>query len=201
MYEGEQVLAFKEDLFKPEEYPKGFTKDVDKYLNKIFSPNNLLFVDRAQAEEDPSYKQLIPYCVFTNKPGIFVYQRTKKGGESRLHDRYSIGVGGHINPCDNSDDSFRTSYLAGMIRELNEEVGLDNDFATSKVDGVIYDDSNKVGQVHFGIVHHLVLFSDDKMKCKDEALANGEFWPLYRLFDNIDKFENWSQLVIKGLWQ
>ena len=49
-------------------------------------------------EEDPSYKQLISYCLLENeKNEILVYKRLSDGGESRLHGQSSIGVGGHMN--------------------------------------------------------------------------------------------------------
>ncbi len=46
-------------------------------------------------EEDPSYKQLISYCLLENEHGeILVYERLSGGGEARLHGQSSIGVGG-----------------------------------------------------------------------------------------------------------
>ena len=58
------------------------------------------FRPRAEAETDPSWKQLIPYLVLRDGERIFLMRRTKAGGDERLHDRYTIGVGGHVNPED-----------------------------------------------------------------------------------------------------
>ena len=67
----------------------------------------LAFVDsehevrpRPEMEEDPSYRQIIPYVVLTRGDEVLVLRRLKKGGEKRLHGLLSIGVGGHINPVD-----------------------------------------------------------------------------------------------------
>lgn len=196
----EQVLVFHTSLL--EEYPNGFSKDIDKYLDKIFERQNTLYLDRKVAEADQSYKQIIPYCLFQyeNTDKLFVYQRTKKGGESRLHDNYSLGIGGHINPGD--DKAGKDWYLSAMRREIDEEVKIQGSF-TNSIKGVIYDDSNEVGKVHFGIVHLFTLFNNKQanMVCHDVGLANGSFWTYNTIFENLDKFENWSQLVFKNLFQ
>jgi predicted NUDIX family phosphoesterase len=193
----EQVLVFPASLL--DEYPLGFSSDINHYLDKIFERQNTLYLDRKVAEADPSYKQIIPYCLFQyeNIDKLFVYQRTKKGGESRLHDNYSLGVGGHINPGD--DKAGKDWYLSAMRREIAEEVKITGSF-TNSIKGVIYDDSNEVGKVHFGVVHLFTLFDVVDMACKDVGLANGSFWSYNTIFENLDKFESWSQLVFKNLF-
>jgi predicted NUDIX family phosphoesterase len=51
------------------------------------------FVPRSDAEHDESMRQIIPYAVFKNGNEHLLMKRTKKQGEARLHDMYSIGVG------------------------------------------------------------------------------------------------------------
>src|SRR3954454_9273568 len=58
------------------------------------------FRPRPDAEQDPSWKQVIPYVVLRDGDAIFLMRRTRAGGDERLHDRYSIGIGGHVNPQD-----------------------------------------------------------------------------------------------------
>ena len=78
-------------------------------------------------EQDPSFKQLIPYVIFryTTESGdvlLFQYTRGSGQGEKRLHSKRSVGIGGHI--C--SDDASAASvYDEGMRRELAEEVRID----------------------------------------------------------------------------
>jgi predicted NUDIX family phosphoesterase len=58
------------------------------------------YLDRPVAEQDPSFKQLIPYVVVRDGPRTFLMERTDAGGDARLHGKASIGVGGHLNPVD-----------------------------------------------------------------------------------------------------
>ena len=44
------------------------------------------------------HKQVIPYLVLRDGERWFLMRRTRAGGDARLHDRWSIGVGGHLNP-------------------------------------------------------------------------------------------------------
>jgi len=54
---------------------------------------------RERMERDPTFKQVIPYVVLRDEERYFLMQRTSAGGDARLHGRYSIGVGGHLNPA------------------------------------------------------------------------------------------------------
>ena len=73
---------------------------------------------RGDAEEDPTHKQVIPYLVLRDGERWFLMRRTKAGGDARLHDRWSIGVGGHLNPGDGD-------VAGGLRREWAEEVVAD----------------------------------------------------------------------------
>ena len=63
------------------------------------------FLPRPRAERDPSWKQIIPYAVVHHRQRVFLMQRSGRGGEPRLYNRFSIGVGGHINPGPSTPDS------------------------------------------------------------------------------------------------
>ena len=99
-YKGEQILVVKRDLFDLLGTFQGITTDVDKYYSTLLDPSNNFFMDRGEAEDDPSHKQLIPYALFHYKGKFLNYQRGKSGGEARLHAKRSLGIGGHINPVD-----------------------------------------------------------------------------------------------------
>jgi len=58
------------------------------------------YVPRPDAETDPSLKQIIPYLVLRDGDRIFLMKRTRAGGDPRLHDRFTVGIGGHLNPGD-----------------------------------------------------------------------------------------------------
>src|ERR1035438_1998705 len=95
------------------------------------------------------FKQIIPYVLIEHRGRILAYQRTAKGNESRLHNKYSIGFGGHINDTDLQPQS--NILYTGMLRELNEEVYLPT-LSGLQLLGCINDDASLVGQVHLGVV-------------------------------------------------
>lgn len=102
------------------------------------------FGARPEMEADPAFKQVIPYLVLRDGDRYFLMRRTRAGGDVRLHDRWSIGVGGHLNPGDENLDG-------GLRREWSEEVVADfvPDFGFV---GLLNDDTTPVGQVHLGAV-------------------------------------------------
>ncbi len=95
-------------------------------------------------EADPDFKQIIPYLVLRDGEAYFLMRRTRAGGDVRLHDRWSIGVGGHLNPGDEDLDG-------GLRREWSEELVADfvPDF---RFIGLLNDDTTPVGEVHLGAV-------------------------------------------------
>lgn len=197
----EQVLVFPKELIEIYDFSKGVItnqKLLDDIEHSILDSGQLFYMNRDKAEKDPNFKQLIPYTIIQNKAGIFAYKRTKKGGESRLHDLWSIGVGGHINPID-GDSNSKVSYWEGFRRELDEEVGL-KITGEPALEAVIYDDSNDVGKVHFGMVHKVVVPLDWRLETKNYALSLGGFESLATLIRLKDSFENWSKLLIENLW-
>ena len=206
MSEPEKVLVFPAEALNEYlvEFKQGIMTD-GYYLDDILEDVLVVahFMDRAAAEVDPSFKQVIPYCVLTNSNGkIFAYRRTKKGGENRLHEMWSIGVGGHINPCDGSLAG-QSLYDAALRREIREEVGIElreNITEAAPELALIYDPSNEVGKVHFGVVH-LVPVNPADLKIEDPALADGVWKSLdeIRQLAGEGKLENWSNLVVRKL--
>ena len=128
----------------------GVRMNPQDYLAAFLRPGVARYMDRAQAEENPQFKQLIAYAIFTHAGRVLAYTRTAKGNETRLHDKMSVGIGGHINPVDGLADSVET-YLAGVEREIREEITFSGT-AQQRLYAVINDDTNSVGSVHLGIV-------------------------------------------------
>jgi predicted NUDIX family phosphoesterase len=155
---------------------------------------------RAVVETDPNVKQIIPYCVLIHPTddGVFAYRRTKKGGETRLHDLWSIGVGGHVNPEDGGATDGK-AYWQAVRREILEETGFrDLYFDTGDMPfRVIYDPSNEVGRVHVGFVH-LIVVRDPHAKANDAAIGEGGFVPEAEVWAKLGSLETWSQLAAKA---
>lgn len=200
MSENEKVLVFPDEVFTKIGRFTGFSHDVSKFICHADFFSSMRYMDRGKAETDPSFKQLIPYCVISQPgPLFFAYQRGSKGGENRLHTKWSIGVGGHINPIDGNGEA--DSYQKALERELNEEIFLKpGDIDYTRLIGMLYDDSNEVGQVHFGMVHLVQLNDSTGLRLKDTSpeLEYGSWKTLRELMVEVDKFENWSQLIIKS---
>lgn len=192
----EHVLCVPTLLFHELGYFQGFSADVDRYLRILLDPQHTSFRPRNAVEEDPSYKQIIPYCLFQAGEQLFHYRRGKAGGEGRLHSKRSIGIGGHISSSDSLSGDRR--YLEAMHREIDEEVLLEASFADRCV-GLINDDSTPVGQVHLGIVHVFALDSA-KVSPREASILEAGFAPPAELFRNRDQFETWSQICLDQLF-
>ncbi|MDM4017065.1 phosphoesterase [Roseiconus lacunae] len=180
---------------------EGFEADAERYLDQILCSEQLAYRPRGAMEVDPSFKQLIPYVVLqhtddSGQTSVFTYTRGGGGGEKRLHAKRSIGIGGHISREDAGEG--QEAYDSGMQRELDEEICLESDYTETR-EGLIYDPSNEVGQVHLGVVHRFVLHSPD-VTSNEEDLADGGFVPVETLRAERAELETWSQLALDALF-
>lgn len=192
----EHVLVVPTLLFHELGYFQGFQGQTDRYLSTLLDPLHTSFRPRREVEEDPSYKQLIPYCLFLHDGKVFHYKRGKKGGEGRLHSKRSVGIGGHISSTDRLHGDRR--YLEAMHREIAEEVYLESGFKDRCV-GLINDDETPVGQVHLGIVHIFQLDAA-KVSPREESILETGFASPAELLRDIEQFETWSQICLKHLF-
>ncbi len=198
-YQGEEILVISRQLFDELGAFQGIKTDVDGYLQAILDPANNFFMDRGKAEDDPSFKQIIPYALFHHDGKYLHYTRGKSGGESRLHAQGSVGVGGHINPVDERADPLgKATYLAGVEREIDEELNITGGHQ-NRIVGLLNDDSNDVGKVHLGVVHIFDLESEDVTSAED-ALANLAFQSSEDLTGKLHgSLETWSRFCIDEL--
>ena len=200
------------------------------------------WVERAMAESDPSLKQIIPYIVIVHNRmtssqsptslssqmskdtaehpdgdplpsvvSVAVYRR--KGSEKRLHDLYSIGIGGHINPEDDrmtngikkrenfhsSDEDDRTALHfqrilhAGMNRELEEELIRRPKADEPKFLGIINEDVTEVGSVHLGALYVILTQSPHLYKPGHELM--GFHWVKKDALTDLN-LELWSSMAL-----
>jgi predicted NUDIX family phosphoesterase len=152
----ELVLAFPTDeLWKLITYKKkGLIKGNSEVLKRIVQ--NGLFLKRSELEEDPSFKQIIPYAIISNKESFLLFRRTSGQTEKRLHNKFSLGFGGHMNPDDSMGS--REQYLIDELkRELFEEVRLLNRCLIEDIEfiGFINDDTIPVGRFHIGLLYNI----------------------------------------------
>jgi predicted NUDIX family phosphoesterase len=191
----ERVLVVPTAVFHSLGRFHGFTPDVHRYLPALLDPAHLRYLRRGDAETDPSFKQLIPYVVLRWRDRVFHYTRGVSSGEARLRALRSIGIGGHVSAEDGTPD--RDAYVAGMRREVEEEVNVASSYAERTI-GLINDDRTPVGQVHLGIVHVLDL-DEPRVECRDPVLHESGFALLSDLHPRRDEFETWSQFLLDAL--
>jgi predicted NUDIX family phosphoesterase len=148
------------------------------------------FAPRPEMEQRREWKQVIPYLVLRDRGDYFLMQRTRGGADARLHDRWSIGVGGHLNPGDRD-------LLGGLRREWREE--LDADFEPEfELVGLLNDDTTDVGAVHLGAVY-VAEAAGRAVAVREVEKLRGAFASPADVRAVAADLETWSQLVFEFL--
>lgn len=203
----ESVLVIPKQVL-PE--PNSFTKSRGDFKNLVNIHGS--FLDRNIAETDPNFLQIIPYILVEDVSRIFRYQRLKSGSESRLHNKYSVGLGGHVNQSDQNLDTANSFFIPAKTihnaivncayRELQEELNIDmkkgtlGELNTGKF--LIYDDSNDVGKVHLGVLYifqiHDYTYSPS---VRETTKIAGEMIKRSNLQLDTLNYENWSRIALE----
>ena len=196
----EQVLVVPTERFHALGHFQGFSAKPE-LLEQLLLAEHTSYRSRDAVEEDPSFKQLIPYCLFryTDAEGtahLFQYTRGSGQGEARLHAKKSVGIGGHIAHTDAGEN--RDPYREGMQRELAEEIVIDSPYTEACV-GLINDDATPVGQVHLGVVH-LFDLEAPKVAAREAEICHAHFLPVADIVADLDAFETWSQIGVRALF-
>ena len=195
----EMVAVLPREVF----YDFGFPGIVSspRVMYQLYSlMQGVTFMRRGDVEEDESWLQVIPY-MYIRRPStgkVFVYRRSVKSGEKRLHRKASIGIGGHINE---KDCHVGTLALLGVAahRELFEEVAFEPPMPADGPDmtpeAVMLLDTSPVDRVHLGVVI--------RIDYEGDVTPNGEevedfFWAGIEYLDELE-LENWSVAVAEFL--
>lgn len=196
----EFVYVVPREVLFPQGAPRGFVPfgpELDRLelLERIEAAG--FFVERARAEQEPRWKQVIPYALVTRGQQLWLLERTTRGGDPRLFGKLSIGVGGHLEPIDAQGPLGRAGIpAAGAARELREE--LDFEPAGEPLElGLINDDSNPVGAVHAGLV--LRVEAAGPVAVREHEVLKGrwiERQDLSGLADSGANLESWSRLLV-----
>ena len=190
---------------------------------------------RGDMEENEKFVQPIPYAVlyhvddkaleeamiaatedspdYYESVYLLSYKRGTEGGETRLHNMYSVGFGGHINSADvvsafsnYVSNPGSTIEIECAARELQEELGVDINTANDVIldDGpggvctpyVFYDDSSKVSSRHICKALYFKVNDMDSIKAEEDCIKKLTWVPLKELCENMDNMESWSKIVV-----
>ncbi|MCE5185843.1 MAG: phosphoesterase [Planctomycetaceae bacterium] len=201
MAQDEQVLVVARSVVESVGMFHGLVFNVEDYLAKLFAAGVPRFMPRPLAEKDPNFKQLIPYVLISCNGKYLSYVRGKRAGETRLVAKRSLGIGGHINPIDDAIPLFgadyREIYNSAVQREVKEEINVETGF-TDRIAALLNDDTNEVGQVHLGVMHHWRLDAE-KVTRREQMITQLEFMEIAALQKVRDTMETWSQLCLDGI--
>jgi predicted NUDIX family phosphoesterase len=183
------------DLWKLLTYKqKGLINGNSEVLKSIVQ--NGQFLKRSEAEEDPSFKQIISYAIISYKDSFFLFRRTTGGTEKRLHNMFSLGVGGHMNP-DESMGS-KEQYLTNELkRELFEEVKLLNGCQIEEIEfiGFINDDTIPVGRFHIGLLYNIRV-SNKEVYINETDKMTAEWIEKSNSASIYEGLETWSKIAL-----
>ena len=194
----ELILVFKSEILYELGNFQGINTDYDRYLNRIIDDKLYYFLPRKDVENNINYKQLIPYVIITFQDKFLYYIRGKSGGEKRLNSLGSIGIGGHIN--NNDFTLFKTdrdAYFGAVEREVFEEIEIKSEYE-SKIIGILNDESNHVGKVHFGVIH-LWKLNNPVVNKKEKEITKISFKTLSEIKKESDNLESWSKICIQTI--
>lgn len=184
----EHILVLPRSVLFPHDAWQGIRPvDLNYYLSLI--GNHQEFHPRSLMETDPTYKQIIPYLIFTYQQKFFLMQRHSQATETRLQNKFSFGIGGHIRA---EDMHTQDSIIDWARREFHEEVLYQGKFSVELL-GLLNDDSNSVGQVHAGFV--FVLHGDSPSISIKSELKSGNLLSLDACQPFYGQMETWSQIV------
>jgi predicted NUDIX family phosphoesterase len=159
LQEKEKILCIRQDrlpkawMAKTAVVPMDFSAFVDHCTRAGHE-----FVNRIPAEEDTGWQQVIPYIILQTRDLGKTAVYLRQGSETRLHDLWSAGIGGHINPRDQTvlGESFQTILMSGMARELDEELTQRPPADLPVFCGIIHETVTDVGRVHLGAVFRIL---------------------------------------------
>ncbi len=191
----EIVFAFPTDAFwKLIPYKETGLIQENSEVLKIIVQNGV-FRKRSELEEDPSFKQIIPYAVLSSGDSFYLFKRSPGQREKRLHNKFTLGAGGHMNPGDSTEPD--EQYLIEELkRELSEEVRLLNGCLIEKIEfiGFINDDTIPVGRFHIGLLYNIHVTNKEVFINETDKMT-AEWIEKSNLAEFYEGMETWSKII------
>ncbi len=180
-----KILAVKTNILFPDGIWEGFREHANEDILKHLDTHKE-FIERASAEEDESYQQIIPQIILKVGSKIFLHKIPTTGSEGRLHDMWPIFLGGHVDYTD-------ASIWQAAEREFNEEINYRGNIVSKKFLGLVKRHDVPVNKVHVGLVW---LFEGDREEFEatdDHGITEGKFVDINTLQEYIPHMSYWSQ--------
>ena len=156
------------------------------------------FKGRKFVETNPGFQQIIPYILIKHKDEFFMYKRLPKANEARLHDKFSLGIGGHINPSD--AEGSKSVLESAAKREFEEEINYQGNW-NLKLLGFLNLDETPVDKVHFGVVY-VIEIENKNIEIKEKHKIEGmKFFSIHELEAHKEDMEDWYKIVFDWLKQ
>ncbi|MBF0541122.1 MAG: phosphoesterase [Nitrospirae bacterium] len=166
------------------------TEDTQELIDIIIEDHR--FINRDEAENNESFKQIIPYVIIRNSEQYYMLKRTKNQTESRLHNKYSLGIGGHINPV--KVEWKDEIIIEGLRKELREEISFKGNYRLEFV-GLINDEGSSVSRVHLGLVYIMTVESPESISVLETDKMTGQWVNKSDIVNYYNEFETWSQIA------
>ena len=173
-------------------------------LFKLLDEAGLWIGPRPALELDPSFRQIIPYVVLVDRvpsdpdARFLSYCRTAKGEEARLHGKFSIGFGGHVDIGDLviTGDSIHLRFTLERAaeREMAEEVGAEINPMHRQWLCALADNGNEVGKVHLGLVWLWMVSPDYMPTVKEDPIGDIRFMDRKELIQL--QLEPWTGMLL-----
>lgn len=170
-------------------------------VNADLTNKDLVVMQRAGLESDPSYRQIISYSIVTHDGKVLAYRRTPKGNEGRLHGQVSIGFGGHVDMVD-IEFSYGTLDYEKTLRnvterEIEEEVWIEKVDNIRILNSYIVSSVNEVDSVHAGALSVVESLNGVVGNAEDQVDLLGWFTPEELLRVYHEDLESWSRGVLE----
>lgn len=214
--DSELVLCFDKKYFLEDCYKAG--TPFETLLKILHTSGVVKYVARAEAETSDTLLQVIPYCILCQKDSetsfpydkLLVYKRAKAGSEARLHDKWSVGFGGHINPEDTELCMQRGKFIAGgaakecLKRELTEELAnLKPNTVVGNTQIILHDTSTEVSSVHLGWVFYISVDEEaaKSIQSNESGITDLQWVSIADLNSATwkPKLESWARLIVEKL--
>ncbi|MGB1200728.1 MAG: NUDIX domain-containing protein [Cognaticolwellia aestuarii] len=158
---------------------------------------------RAMLENDDDFRQVLPISIFTHNGKVWAYERTSKGGESRLHNKIAVAVGGHWDMDDiltkDGVIDLEASLQKAMDRELTEEVKLSSNIVKSTtLKKMICADDTEVDRVHMAMIYMHELDGEGIESAEDQLKTVGFVSPK-ELLEGGYNIEVWARIICQIL--